>query len=173
MGGEEELLADTGLGAAAFVDVAVDTALEAYLGWGGDEDAEIVECAERLVVEGEDAFDEDNVARGHGMGAAGDAGVGGEVVDGGVDGLAGGEGFDVLCEERVLERVGVVEVLACAVFRGEVREIAVVEVERYEGCGELLGELAGERGFAGAGAACDGEDEGFGGEGELLGFGHA
>jgi hypothetical protein len=75
-----------------------------------------------------------------------------------------GEGLDVRGEEGVLEGVGVVEVLAGAFFGGEVGEVAVVEVEREECCGELSGELSGERGLAGSGAAGDGDDEGAAGE---------
>ena len=60
-----------------------------------------------------------------------------------------------------------VEVEFVAGVERELGEVAVVEVEREERGVELGGELAGEGGLAGAGAAGYGDDEGFGG-----GFGH-
>ncbi len=112
------------------------------------------------VVEGEDAFDEDNAGGDEGVGAAGDAGVGAEVVDRALDGLAGGEGADVLEDEFGLEGVRVVEVLEVAIVEGEVGEVAVVEVEGEEGGVELGSKLASESSFAGSGAASDSDDEG-------------
>ena len=159
-GGGFELVADRLLGAAAFEDVAVNTTDEAEVVGGVDEDAEVVEGAEFGIVEGEDAFDEEGGAGLNGLGVGGDAGVGGEVVDGALDGVTGGECAEVLDEEIVLDGVGVVEVLQSALGGGEVAEVAVVEVEGEQGCVEVCGEFAGEGGFAGAGTASDGEDEG-------------
>lgn len=113
-------------------------------------------------MQGEDAFDDDDGFDGYGQCAVGDAGVGGEVVHGGGDVTAGGEGTDMLGEEGVFERVGVIEVLAVALVKREVAQVAVVEIERQQGGGELFGKLAGERGLAGAGTAGDGEDDGLG-----------
>ncbi len=90
--------------------------------------------------------------------------MGFEVVDGTLDGLAGGEAADVLDDEFGLEGVGVVEVAFVAGVEGELGEVAVVEVEGEEGGVELGGKLGGEGGFAGAGAAADAEDEGWGGK---------
>ena len=73
-----------------------------------------------------------------GFGAVGDAGVGGEIVDGAFDGAVLSEGVDVLDEECVLEGVGVVEVLEGALGWGQVAEADVVEVEGKQGCVELL-----------------------------------
>jgi hypothetical protein len=54
-------------------------------------------------VEGEDAFDDEDGGGGYGLGAVSHAGVGGEVVDGALDGAAVGEVGDVPGEERVLQ----------------------------------------------------------------------
>lgn len=167
-------MADGGFGAASFTDVAVDATGEAEVVRGVDVDAEIVESAQAGVVEGEDAFDDEDLGGEYGFGAVGDAGVGGEVVDGAGDGLVGGERGEVLDEQGVFEGVGVVEVLLGAVGGGQVAEIAVVEVERKQRGVELGAEFGGEGGLAGAGAACDSKDEGTVREGKLLGnwFGH-
>jgi len=98
----------------------MDAALEADVVWGVDEDAEVVEATELVVVEGENAFDEDDVAGGDGQGLVGDSGVVGEVVDRGRDVVAGGEGLDVRGEEGVFEGVGVVEVAGGALFLAQV-----------------------------------------------------
>jgi hypothetical protein len=110
-------------------------------------------------VEREDSFDDEDVSGGDGLGFVGDAGVGGEVVEGARYGFVIGQSVDLFDEEGVFEGVGVVEVLQVAVFVGEMAEVAVVEVERQEGGVELRGELAGEGGFAGAGATTYPEDE--------------
>ena len=52
-------------------------------------------------------------AGGDGVVELGDTGVGFEVVDGALDGSAGGEAADVLDDEFGFERVGVVEVALC------------------------------------------------------------
>src|ERR1700683_2331401 len=110
----------------------------------------------------EDAFDEDEAGGGEGIKDAKDAGVGGEIVDGALDGLAGSERAYVLDEQLAFERVRVIEVLLVAGVERELGEIAVIEIEGKE-CGiELRGELAGERCFAGAGAAGDSDDDGVG-----------
>jgi len=54
----------------------------------------------------------------------------------------------------------VVEVLLVAGVERELGEVAVIEVQREESRVELRGELAGERGFARAGAAGDADDSG-------------
>ena len=151
---------DALLGASAFQHVAVDAAAQADLVGGVHVYGEGVEREELCVVQGEDAFDDDDSGGGDGVKGVGDSGVGGEVVDGPLNGLAGGEGAYVGEDELGLERVGVIEVEGGTVFRGQKGEIAVVEIEG-EKCGvELGGKLAGESGFAGAGAACDCEDKG-------------
>ena len=94
-----------------------------------------------------------------------------EVVDGALDGVAEASVADVLDEELGLERVGVVEVLLVARVERELGEVAVVEVERKEGGVELGGELARQRGFAGAGTAGDADDERPLGKAELFGVG--
>ncbi len=162
-GGGFELVADGLLGAAALEHVAVDAAVEADLVGGVDVDAEVIEREKLGVVEGEDAFDDDDGGGGDGVEAVGDAGVGFEVVDGAVDRLAGGEAADVFDDELGFERVRVVEVELVASVEGELREVAVVKVEREERGVELGGELAGEGGLAGAGAAGYADDDGFGG----------
>ena len=113
-------------------------------------------------MEGEDAFYDDEGAGDDGGEGVGDATVGFEVVDGSVDGLAFREGAEVGDEELGFEGVRVVEVAFVAGVEGELREVAVVEVERKEGGVELVGEFAGEGGFAGAGAACDADEGGNG-----------
>lgn len=158
-GGGFELGAYAFFGAAAFEHVAVDASGEADVVWGVDVDGEVVEGDEIGVVEGEDAFDDDDGGWGDGIEVVGDAGVGGEVVDGALDGLSAGEGADVLDDEFGLERVGVVEVALVAGVEGELGEIAVVEVEWEERGVELGGEFAGEGGLAGAGTACNADDE--------------
>ena len=74
--------------------------------------------------------------------------MGGKVVYRALDAGAGGEHFHVLDEQGGFEGVGVIEVLEGALPRRQMGEIAVVEVEREQGGGELTGELAGECGFA-------------------------
>lgn len=86
--------------------------------------------------------------------------MGGEVVEGTLDGMAGGERAEMLDEKIVLDGVGVVEVLESALGGGQVAQVAVVEVQGEQGCVEVCGEFAGEGGFARAGAACDSENEG-------------
>ena len=163
-GGGVELLDDGFAGAAALAHVAVDAAHEANVVGGVDVDAEVVERGKFGVVEGEDAFDEDEPGGGDEVEGVGDAGVRGEVVYGAVDGVAGGEGADVLDEELGLEGVGVVEVALAAVVEGELREVAVVEVEGEERGVELMREFGGEGGLSGAGTAADADDDGLGWE---------
>jgi len=109
-GGGFELGDDGFPGAATLADVSVDAAHEADFVGGVDVDAEVVERGEFGVVEGEDAFDEDVACGDDGFEGVGDAGVGGEVVDGALDGEAECEVADVLDEELGLKGVGVVEV---------------------------------------------------------------
>ena len=116
--------------------------------WGFYEDAERVEGAELCEVEGEDAFYDEEFCGGDLLGAVRDAGVGGEVVCGGVDGVASGEGLEVLQEEGDFKRVWVIEVLEGAPGGGEMGEVAVVEVKREEGGGEVCCQFSGEGGFA-------------------------
>ena len=146
-GGGFELVADGLLGAAAFAHVAVDAAVEANLIGGVDVDAEVVEREKLGVVEGEDAFDEDDAGGGDGVEGVGNAGVAGEIVDGTLDGEALRERSDVVDEELGFEGIGMVEVLLVAGVEGELREVAVVEIEGKEGGIELDGELPGERGL--------------------------
>ena len=87
-----ELLADHFGGAAALGDVAVDAAGEADAVGGMDVDGGGVEREELGVVEGEDAFDDDDAGGSDGVGLAGDAGVSFEVVDRALDGQAAGRG---------------------------------------------------------------------------------
>ena len=89
----------------------------------------------------------------------GHAGVAAEVVDGALNGAAEAEVAQVLDEELALERVRVIEVLLVAAVERELREVAVVEVEREDGGVELRGELARERGLAGAGTAGDADED--------------
>ena len=154
------LFADAGFGAASFVHVAVDAAREADVGRGVYVNGEMVEREEIGVVEGEDAFDDDHGAGCDGGEGFGHAGVGLEVVDGALNGVSLGEGAEVGDEKLGLEGVGVVKVALVAGVEREPGEVAVIEIEWEEGGLELLGEGAGEGGFAGAGAACDAEDGG-------------
>ncbi len=148
-GGGVVLVADALLGTATLADVTGDAAGETEVVGSVDVDAEVVEGAERLVVEGEDAFDDEDAGGGEGFSHR-RAGVGGEVVGGTKDGLTGGEGLDVVDEEFVLDGVGMVEVLKGSLGGRKVGGVAVVEVEGKEGGIELRGELAGEGGLAGA-----------------------
>lgn len=169
VGGGIPLRNDGGFGAASLVDVAMDTAAETDFGRGFDEDGELVAGTQGGVVQGEDSFDDDVGGRRNRDGSVWDARVGGEVVGRDFDGVAGGEGLDVLGEEGGFEGVGMVEILVGAGCGGDVGEIAVVQVEGQERGGELLGEFAGEGGFAGAGTASNGEEEGSVGLGSGLG----
>jgi hypothetical protein len=137
----------------------VDAAPEAEVGGCVDEDADVVERAESVVVKGEDAFDDDDGGGRDPLEGAGDAGVGGEVVDGPLDGAADGEGADVLDDELGFERIGMIEVTLVAFVEREPGEIAVVEVEREQRSGEFAGKFAGKCGLAGAATTSDGEDE--------------
>ena len=155
-----ELVAYGLFGTAALAHVAVDAASEADVMRGFDVDAEVVERDELGEMEREDAFDDDETCGGDGLEGAEDAGVGREIVNGTLDGAAGGERADVLDEELALERIRMVEVLLVAGVERELGEVAVIEVQREESRVELRGELAGERGFARAGAAGDADDSG-------------
>jgi len=141
------------------VNVAVDAAAEADFGRGFDEDREVVERAQGGVVERQDSFNDDVGFDWDREGAVGDAGVGGEVVHRRVDVGASGQRLDVLGEEGSFEGVGVVEVLLVALVKREVGEVAVVQIERQQCGGELLGQLAGKRRLARAGAARNRKDE--------------
>lgn len=170
VGGGFELRADAPFRAASFSGVAVDAAGEADVVRGVYVDGEVEERAQVGVVEGEDAFDDDEGVWGDFVEGAGDAGVGAEVVNGPPDGVAVGERADVGDEELGLEGVGVVKVAFVAGVEGELREVTVVEVERKEGGVEGGGELFGEGGFAGAAAAADAEEDRAAGEAQLLGL---
>ncbi len=98
----------------------MDAADEAEVVGGVDVDAAVVEGAEAGIVEGEDPFDDEGGAGKDGFGAVGDASVGGEVVDGALDGVAGGERAKMLGEEIVLDGVGMVEVLESSLGGGKV-----------------------------------------------------
>jgi len=119
-------------------------------------------------MKGQNAFYEDEAGGRDGGECVGNAGVGGEVVDGALDGEALSEVSDVGGEELGLERVGVVEVALVAGIEGELGEVAVVEVEREKRGVELGSQLGGEGGFAGTRTAGDADDGGFG---RLLGIG--
>ena len=160
-----ELGYDGFFGAAAFAHIAIDAAVEANFVGGIDVDAEVVERDELGVVEGEDAFDEDDAGGVDEVEGVGDAGVAGEVVYRALDGEAFGERADVGDDELGLEGVGVVEVLFVAGVEREPREVAVVVVEGEERGFELRGVLFGESGFAGAGTAGDADQEWVVGEG--------
>ena len=171
-GGGFELFADGCFGAAAFTHVAIDAAVEADFVGRVDVDAEVVERDELGIMQREDTFDEDDLGWSDGVEVVGDAGVVGEVVDRALDGAAKGEVADVGDEELGFEGVGVVEVLFVAGVERELREVAVVEVERKQGRVELRGKLAGKCSFAGAGTAGDADQQRALGEGELFGRGH-
>jgi len=159
LGGGFELGDNGSFRAAAFAHVAIDAALKADFVGGIDVDAEVIERVQLGIVEREDAFDEDKLTGSNRLESTRNAGVRGEVVDGALNGVASCKGADMLNDELGFERVGVVEVTFIAGVERELREVAVVEIEREE-CGfELAGELAGKSGFAGAGTAGD-TDEG-------------
>lgn len=93
----------------------------------------------------------------------GRARVGGEVVNGDRRGFAAGEGAEVLDEQFCFERVRVIEVDLCALVRGQVGEAAVISIVGNARCAvvaEAVEEHAGERGFARARAAGNGDDVG-------------
>jgi len=159
--GGEELLADGFFGAAAVADVAVDAAAQADLVRGVDVDGEGVERLQLRVVQGEDAFDDDDWFWHDAVEGSGDAGVGLEVVDGASDGFSVREFANVIEDQFGLQRVGVIEVALVTRVERKGAEVAVVEIEREERGVQLGGELGGEGGLAGAGTASDGEDDGF------------
>ena len=172
LGGGEELLAHAFGGAAALAHVAVDAAHQADVVRRVDVDGDVVKRQQLLVVQGENAFDDDDLPWLDAGVAAGDAGMRGEIVDGAVDGLTRGERADVLEDQLGFERVGVVEVALVPRVERELRQVAIVEVEREERCVKLRCELRRERGFAGAGTARDGEHERLVREAELGLVGH-
>ncbi len=94
------------------------------------------------------------------LGDVGDAGVSGEVVDRALDGAALGEFGDMPAEEWAFDEGGVVEVLFGSCGERQVGEVAVVVVELEVDAAEGVCEFVGEGGFAGAGAACNGKDDG-------------
>jgi hypothetical protein len=159
MGSGPELLADTFFSAATLADVAGDAAEKAELMRGVDVDRQRVEREQLGVMEGEDAFYDDDLFGVDFVEGAG-ARVGLEVVDGAVDRLSGGKRTDVVEDEFGFERVGVIEVLFVTAIKRKTGQVAVVEVEREERGVELGGELGGEGGFARAGTAGYGEDDG-------------
>ena len=81
-------------------------------------------------MEGEDAFDDEELRWCDEFSLVRHAGVVGEVIDWAVDRFSVGEGANVLSEECVFDGVGVVEVLEGTIFRGEMAEVAVVKVQR-------------------------------------------
>ena len=91
--------------------------------------------------------------------------MGDEVVDRLLDRFAVGELLEMVGEQVVVEGVGVVPVEASALVEGELGEVAVVGVhvdERDGECAEVVGDFAGDGGFAAAGSAGDADDEGLG-----------
>ena len=75
-------------GAAALAHVAVDAALQADLVGRVDVDAEVVEREKLVVVQREDAFDDDDARWHDRLEGVGHAGVAAEVVDGALNGVA-------------------------------------------------------------------------------------
>jgi hypothetical protein len=96
-------------GVAALGSVAADTAEEAEVGGGIDEDFEVKGAAEAGVGEDEEAFDEDD---GSGRDEIGFGGAAGDIkaVAGDGDGAAGAEFAEVAEEEGGFEGVGRIEV---------------------------------------------------------------
>jgi hypothetical protein len=86
-----------------------------------------------------------------------DADVGGEVVESGARWATLGESGDVGDEQRALDQAGVVEVLQGTLGDGQVGQVAIVVVEVEVDAVEGAGQLGSQRGFAGAGAAGDGQ----------------
>ena len=114
-----ELRADTFFCAAAFAHVAIDAALQADLVGRVDVDGELVQGQEFGVVQGEDAFNDDDAFRHHGFEGVRYAGVGFEVVHRTLYGAALREIPDVRDEEFAFERIRVVEVAFVAAVKRE------------------------------------------------------
>jgi uncharacterized protein len=114
-------------GAAPLLDVATNPPKNADVGVGIDEQLHVEEIAQRLLDEDEDALDDDDRCRLHFAGFFGTAVVF-EIVDGDGDGLAGPQRYEVLDEQRRLERCRMVEVDAGSFGFRKRREVAVVRI---------------------------------------------
>jgi hypothetical protein len=159
-GGGFELGSHRFFRAPALAHVAVDAAVEADLVRSVDVDAEVVERNEIWIVQCEDAFDDDKPGRGDGIKGSQDARVMREVVDGPLDGVTVGQSAEMLDEEFALQRVGVVEVLLIARLWRDVRQVAVIKIQRKDRRFELRGEFACEGCFTRAGTTGNAEDNG-------------
>jgi hypothetical protein len=120
-------------------------------------------------MEGEEALDQQKGAGADSLsqadsGGAENAGVGGKVVDGALNGLARCKGLNVSGQERNLDQRGIVEVLFHALGQGHVRQVEIVVVKVKMDAAEGAGQLRGQGGFAGAGAAGNGQYDGRKGE---------
>lgn len=110
-------------------------------------------------MQGEDAFNDQDRCRRNRLRTIGNASVRGEVVDRALDVASIRERFHVLNQQRVLERVRMIEVLQTALFLRKMAEATIVEVQRQQRSGELRGQLAGKRRLSGTGAAGQSKDE--------------
>ena len=125
-----------------------------------DEDGAIEAVENGLLVQDEEALEDDNGGGIEADRASRRAGVGGEIVAGSLDGTAAAQGVEVTDEEAVLDGAGVIEVEGGAFRRGGSALILVVPVLGDEGGAgaELVLEEPGEPGLAGAGATRDADD---------------
>ena len=96
-------------GTAAFDAVAGEAALQAERVGSGDEEAQVVERVDVGPVEGKEALDEQEIGGGEAL-LGRLARVGGKVVHGNFDAVAGGELAEISGEAMVIHGLGGVEV---------------------------------------------------------------
>ena len=153
-----DLVEDGGFSAAAFLDVAVDPAGDAQVAGSLHEHGEAVEITEGDGMERENALQDDDPFGAEG-GRNGHARMGGEIVDGTLDGAARAKGVEVGFEQFPVDRVGMIEVDGVTLVEREVREVAVVRVDFEDRrLGLVRDDGAGESRLSGSGPAGDADD---------------
>ena len=114
-------------GSSAFHHVALDDTDESFVGGGIDKDFQIHHVAQLLVAKGEDAFDDDDVARldvdGFRQARAGQVRVGGLF-----DAFALAQHSHVFGQKAPLESVGMVEIDVLSFFYRHVATVFVIRI---------------------------------------------
>ncbi len=146
-------------GALALGDVANFAAMEADRFGGFEKNGKIEVRAKLREMQGEDAFDDEQGAGRDVFAAILDAQVLGEIVNGGVDGVAGGVFADVGFEERDVDGGGRVVVDFGALFERELGHFGGVGFHGEDVALEAGGHALGDGGFAAAGGSGEAHDE--------------
>ena len=144
--------------ASAFADIAGQPAREANVIRRIHVDCKIVEGEKAVVVEGEDAVHYQHAAGLNPLRCARDAGVSCKIIERAIDGPPFCQIRDVSCEEVGFEHPGIVKVLLTALLRGEMRQIAIVVVQRKVCAGKHAGEFSSNQCLTGAGTSANADD---------------